>query len=357
MNGFVAPDLISDLELGTRVLTDYRAVILCSVAQVTPAQADQLAAFVNAGGTLMVWLGDKTSAENYNAVMLPRHLIPGPLTKEVIAPDGGAGFTFDFNPNGNLHPLLAAFAHQPDTGLDTATAYGYWQCDAPVDGRRVLNWKDSGTAAAIGGGSAKPDPAIIADDVGAGRVVFCSTAANEPWITFTRKPIYTELVNELLHGSVTAGDTWMNRHVGDRVDVPASVKLTVAPTLTDPAGAALPVEPTGATDGSAAYRSGPLLTPGLYHLMTGSGPPMPIAVTIPAAAADVRTVDNAALTTALGGAAVSFADDAPPAVGTTAGGGAATLDQGWNVMVIVLGLVGFEAFLAMRFGHYRKRAA
>ena len=346
-DGFVAPDVISDLELGGRVLADYRAVILCSVAQVTPGQADQLAAFVNAGGTLMVWVGDATSAENYNAVMLPRHLIPGTLTKRVEAPVDGNGFTFDFNPNGDLHPLLAAFARQDNTGLATATAYGYWQCDAPVDPHtRVLNWKNSGTPG-------KPDAAITAQPLGRGTVVFCSTAANYPWITFTRQPVYTELVNELLHGSITAGDAWMNLTVGDRLQVPASVKMAAAPALTDPAGVAVPVEPTAATDGSAPYRAGPLLVPGVYHLATGTGPPMPIAVTVPPESADVRTLDPAALTTALGGADVTFTDDAPPAVGVA--GAAATFDQGWNVMLLVLLLVCFEAFLAMRFGHYRKR--
>ena len=342
-DGFVTPDLISDLELGSRVLTDYRAVILCSVSQVTPAQADQLAAFVQAGGTLMVWLGDNVSDANYNAVMAPRHLIPGPLTKRVTAPETSAGFTFDFNPNGVLHPLLRAFEHQENTGLETATAFGYWQCDAPVDSAtRVLNWKDSGTPG-------KPDAAITSTPLGRGRVVFVSTAANYPWITFFRKPVYTELVNELLHGSVNAGDAWMNLTAGDRLLVPASVKLTTTPTLTDPAGVAVPLEPTGATDGSAAYRSPPVPAPGLYQLSTGTGP-TPIAVTVPPEAADVRTVDNAAVRTALGGADVTFADDAPPAAGAEASATAA-LDHGWTVMLLVLILVGFEAFLAMRFGH------
>ena len=352
-HGFVTPDLISDLELGTRVLSDYRAVILCSVAQVTVGQADQLAAFVNAGGTLMVWLGDNVSAENYNAVLLPRHLIPGALTKRVEAAPGGPGFTFDFNPNGVPHPLLHAFAHQEGTGLETATAFGYWQVDAPADpATRVLNWANTGAAAGAGG--PKPDAAITDQPrVGRGRVVVCTTAANEPWITFTRKPIYTELVNELLHGSVNAGDGWLNLTVGDRLEVPAGTKLTATPTLTDPANATLPLEPTGATDGTAAYRSPPLTAPGVYQLATGGGP-VPVAVNVPAEASDVRTVDNGSIRTALGGADVTFAGEDPPAADR--GSSATTaLDQGWNVMLIVLLLVGFEAFLAMRFGHHRKQ--
>ena len=53
------------------MLTDYRAVILTAVQQVTAAEADRLAAFVSGGGTLMVWLDEHVSRENYNAVLLP----------------------------------------------------------------------------------------------------------------------------------------------------------------------------------------------------------------------------------------------------------------------------------------------
>src|SRR5436309_13956972 len=43
---YIATELISDLELGNRVLGDYKAVVLCAVGQVAPTLADQLALFV-----------------------------------------------------------------------------------------------------------------------------------------------------------------------------------------------------------------------------------------------------------------------------------------------------------------------
>ena len=91
----------------------------------------------------------------------------------------------------------------------------------------------------------------------------------------------------------------------------------------------------------------------MYQLSTG-GATIPVAVTVPAEAADVRTVDESAVRAALGGAELTFSDDQPPAIGASAAGGAASLDQGWNVMVLVLILAAGEAFLAMRFGHHRR---
>jgi hypothetical protein len=348
-DGFAAPDLISDLELSGKVLSDYRAVILCGVAQVTPAEADQLQLFVKDGGTLMVFLGENISAENYNSVMLPRHLIPGPLTKRMIASQDKS-FYFDFNPNGVLHPLLKAFAHQENTGLENAQAFGYWQTDVPNDPQlRVLNWKPLDNAPVTSG--TKPDAAITEQIVGKGRVVFVSTSANEEWITFTRKPVYTELVNELLSGSVNVGDGWMNLQVGDRLHVPGTLKLTATPTLSDPKSTPIPLELTTAADGSATYLSPILTQPGVYSLATGAGS-VPVAVNLPPEEADVHTIDNTAIKSALGGIDLTLDGDQVPAENALA---SAASDWGWTVMLLVFCAVGLESFLAMHFGHFRKR--
>ncbi len=49
-DSYIAPEVISDLELGNRVLTDYRCVILTAVGQVPAPIADQLARVRQAGG-------------------------------------------------------------------------------------------------------------------------------------------------------------------------------------------------------------------------------------------------------------------------------------------------------------------
>jgi uncharacterized membrane protein YgcG len=373
-DGFAAADLISDLELGNHILTDYRAVILCGLSQFTPTEADQLHSFVAGGGTLLIFMGEDILPESYNAVLLPRHLIPGPLIKRVIAADGKS-FGFDFNPNGTLHPLLAAFAYQSDTGLETAQAFGYWQADVPNDPQmRVLNWRSdekpssagagssgagssgagsSGGASSGGassGGASSLDPAITEHSLGQGRVVFISTAANEPWITFTRKPIYTELINELLSGSITQSDAWMNLQVGDRLVIPSSCKLTISPTLTDPKSAAVPLETTRSPDGAMTYASPPLVLPGVYMLGTGVNQ-LPIAVNIPPQASDVHTIDGSAIKSALGGIDLSMNDDQlPPQTAESS----THADWGWAVLLLVLGLTGIEPFCAKKFGHRQR---
>jgi hypothetical protein len=64
-DSYVAPEVISDLEFGNKVLNDYRAVILSNVASLSPAQADAVAKFVEAGGTFMAFMGEQVNADQY----------------------------------------------------------------------------------------------------------------------------------------------------------------------------------------------------------------------------------------------------------------------------------------------------
>ena len=203
-DSYISPETISDLELGNRILSDYRAVILCGVGQIQPAIADQLQKFVQSGGTLMLCMGEPVASDNYNSVLLPRHLMPGPLTQRISASDQQS-FSLDFNPSGVLHPLLKVFARQEKTGLETAQVFTYWQADVPSDPRiRVLNFKSPNSVAA------KSDPAITVHTLGDGRVVFLATTANADWTTLPAKPAYVALMHELLAGSINSGDGWMN---------------------------------------------------------------------------------------------------------------------------------------------------
>ncbi|MEO6434879.1 MAG: BatA domain-containing protein [Tepidisphaeraceae bacterium] len=366
-DSYVAPELISDLELGNKVLGDYRAVILAGVGQVSAAQADQLALFVKNGGSLIVFMGEPVSAENYNQVLLPRGLMPGALTKRVGAA-GDAGFLFDFNPEGLLHPLLGLFARRPGTGLNTAQVYTYWQMDIKGESKaeRVLDYLSSGgvatsapTTAGVAAGAeatsaklqaAANDPAITLHSLGEGRVVVVTTTANAEWTSFPAKPSYVALVHELLAGSVSSADRWMNLSASQALLVPAGIKFTAAAKLLDPKQNEIVLQPLAARDGGS-YRSPPLLLPGVYHLSTGSAT-LPIVVNVASEESDVRTLEDAAIKKALGDPEISMESDTLPlaALADSKAGN----DFGWPLMLIGLTLVAAECFMAMRFGHYRR---
>lgn len=354
-NSAIAPELISDLELANKVLSDYRAVILANVAQIPPDQADQLQKFVQQGGALLLFMGEQVNADNYNKVLLPRHLMPGPLTKRMSVGADQKGFAFDFNPHSSLHPLLNIFRGEDKSGLDTAQIFTYWQVEPDGNGvERILDYLPAGASPSTSttAASRAADPAITAQSLGAGRVVFFSTTANADWTSFPAKPAYVTLMHELLMGSIDSGDGWMNLIAGRRLVLPRTLKLTAAPTLIDPARKPVALNPSTQSDGSVFYHSEPLKVPGVYHLSTGTHM-YPIAVNPPDDEADVRTLDDKAIQAALGGIDMDLQGDTlPPEPADPMHSN----DLSWPAMLLVGVLVAAESFMAMRFGHHRRSA-
>ncbi len=178
-----------------------------------------------------------------------------------------------------------------------------------------------------------------------------TTTANPDWTSFPAKPAYTALMHELLAGSVEIGDRWMNLEVGQPLIVPAAMRLAAAPVLTDDRKRQIPIEAV-TENGQTVYRSRPLDRPGLYQVNTGNQV-LPVAVNVPPDEADIRLLPADAVRKALGDIEIQIAGDALPGGAMASEDGT---DLGWTVMLAVLGLVAFECFIAMRFGHYRRSA-
>lgn len=350
-NSYVATELISDLELGNKVLGDYRAVILAGVGQIQPNVAQQLEHFVKQGGTLLLFMGEQVSGDNYNATLLPRGLLPGPMAKLInSAADAQQGYTFEFNPAGDVHPLLREFREQPQSGLDRAQVFTYWQIDLKPDANveRVLNYIAPPDAPAAD--KERSDPAITLHHLGDGQVVFFTTTANAEWTTLPGKLAYVPLMHEILAGSVNPAEGWLNRSVGESLQVPTWLRLAAAPTLLDPQKQDVVIDQSTSPGGMPIYKSQPLKKPGVYTLSTGTRT-MPVSVNAPSDEADIRTLDSAAIKKALGDIDVALESDQLPPEPTSAVAGN---DYGWSLMTIVLALVAVECFMAMRFGHYRR---
>lgn len=320
-------DTVGDLELGSRPLADYRVILLAGVTELGEAQADALRAFVESGGVLILFAGEGMSLPAYNRVLLPRGLLPGQLVRRVTAADGRA-FRFDFDPRGNVHPMLAVLRGEERSGLDAAEVFVYVQVASPPPGplgresaagdpsldadaslnapaaaattnvpppqvlpERVLGFRQTDRGADTPGMPAEPDPAITTHRLGGGRVVFIATSAGaDGWNTLPARPVYVTLVQELVGRSLRPRDAFLNRLVGERLrlvtgsPVPPGqppLRLSGPPTLTNPAGQVIPLElrpatqdppqPTTALEsasevGAAVWVSPPLTRPGVYRL-------------------------------------------------------------------------------------------
>ena len=352
-DSYVAPEQINESDFGTKNkrLVEYRALILSNVGAVmTDNQLDEIRSFVAGGGTLMLFMGEHDSRDFCNR-LYDRQLLPGKMLMVRAAPAGG-GFTLDFRPNSTtLHPLLGAFKNQEQTGLDKAQIEKYCQIelDPKLQPDTVLRYLDQEKET--------NDPAIVVHPLGSGRVVTVTTTATSDWNMLPMRPNYPALIHELLSGTIDVGDRWMNVTVGDCLQVPAAMELTAMPTLMDPNSKPIRMFGTQAPDGTTHYRSEPLKTPGVYRLQYQSkqGDDIrPIAVNVPADQADTTVLPAEAIKKGLGDVDVQLFGDAVPSGALSRDDRA---DLGWFVMLLVLVLVAAECFMAMHFGHYRRKVA
>jgi hypothetical protein len=349
---------ISDLELGNRALTEYSAVVLADVGQLTGPEADRLKQYVEQGGTLELFMGDGIDKDNYNSILLPRKLMPGPLVKTVTTGTDQKPYRFNFKPNAVQNDYLESFRGMDNSGLDLVAVRSYWQMELPQNSsvQPILKYVPSGIEPGKQDPDAPGDPAITVHNLGQGHVVWISTTANGEWTDFPAHAPYEPLMQELLAHSVKSGTYWMNLEVGQELVIPASVRMTAAPGLLDPDKKPVVLEgqsvnEPGSPESATVYRSSPLTLPGVYTLSLGNAT-YPIAVNIPKGEADIRTLNDPALRHNLGDIDMTLEGDQPPSEAQVAQAGR---DWGWHVMVIVFVLLGAEAFMAMRFGHWRAK--
>ena len=327
-------EVVGELDLVNRVLSNEQAVILAAVSRPTPQLARQLKVYVQGGGTLIIFMGEGVNVEAYNQSLLTEGLLPGKILSLATLSEGQEPFRFDFKPQGSLHGLLHVFKGEEKSGLGTTRIWTYArvQPDARLFPQRVLDL--------VGG-----DPAITLTQLGSGRIVFFATSADTRWTTLPAKPAFVALLNEILLGTVDPENAWMNLRAGARLDVPRRIAGTNTPRLSDPSGHGLSLEPADASRPASAYVSEPLHRPGLYRLQL-DGKTYPIAVRFPQEEADVTRVDAGAIRQALGDVPMEQGEDRLPA--------SVLVDRdkndfGWPLLVAVMILLASEAFLAMWF--------
>jgi aerotolerance regulator-like protein/VWA domain-containing protein len=190
--GFSITTALPD-ELGATPLAGYAAVFLANVAKPSEEAAQALTRYVEGGGGLFIAVGDRVDVDTWNQRM--KTLLPQPLGLKrtaAVAPGGAPeGETVDLRPAERLapldrrHPLLASFPAKGD-GLASARFFQFMLLDPVPDapGRAVVLRYENGA------------PALVASDVGRGRVLLLTTTVDREWTDLPIRPGFLPLVQE-----------------------------------------------------------------------------------------------------------------------------------------------------------------
>lgn len=281
--GPIHPTVIADGELATRDLARFDCVYLCDVALVGAGEAARLYEFVNAGGGLVITLGEQVRPASYHE-MLDRdgqQLLPARLLETVAAGDDEQGFRFD--PGSYDEPIVQAFAGNDDAGLLTTRIHTYYQVEPAAAARVLLRF-------------ANGDPAIVEQRVGAGRVLLVTTPLDDRWGNWALWPSFLPMMHEMTRFACTAdlddrrlkvGETIVYRYLPEQF----GRAVTLAAPGSDPVALRRP------DAAQHQFVSEPLLRSGPYELQIGVSDPVirNYAVNIDPLEGDLTALDEATI--------------------------------------------------------------
>ncbi len=373
--GLIQPAVAPESALSERKLADYDCVFLCDVARFTSGEARLLDTYLKHGGSLIFFLGDQVSAENYNRQLgggLGRTARPSPrgtstATKEIAtAPSSQRGTVsalpllparlgglvehapqtpFRLDPLDYRHPIVQAFRGRGESGLLTTPVFKHFK----------LEMADH-PAAKIVLGLAHGDPLIVEQPVHGGRVVLVATSADASWTALPLWPSFVPLVQEVLAWTIGVQSQPRNRLVGQPIETSLAAAAADTPlTLRLPDGRQHQVQlppssEMGILPGTETLQSG------IYTL--GLGPPpgrrQHFAVNVDTAESDLAAIDLETLRNEVWPGIpfvgqTSWQDAGKPkAVGRQPG----HIDLPAALLFAAFGLLLVETFLACRLGRY-----
>ena len=253
----VQPRIVPETSLLETDLNRFDCIFLCNVGQFTRREAKVLASYLQAGGGLVCFLGDRVQIDSYNLHLHgdggknPR-ILPARLV-ELVAENQYTLDPLDYN-----DPIVQAFRGQQRSGLLTTPVSRYIRLDVSDD-------PDATVALALAGG----DPFIVQARRFKGTSILVATSADVSWTAMPVWPSFVPLVQELLASAVRGQLNDRNTLTGSVIG--ASLRSTHpnrAVEIHTPDGSTATVRPRTSADASA-WSYSDTLTSGVYSVNQG----------------------------------------------------------------------------------------
>jgi len=294
------PRVVTEKELANVDLKPFDALF---VLNVTRPQASALAAFVDAGKPVFLFLGDHVVPEEYNS--LP--LFPWRLGEVRGEGAQGAGRPEKIAQIDKTHDALKPFYEEPNQrrgeGLKSATFYRYVKVDGA--GRSLLSLGNN-------------DPLLVESQMGRGKLYLFASSADLDWNDLALKAAYLPLIHGLLKESL-------------------GLSKDALPPPT-PFGAPFPEK------GLSKQVAGPSQGPGIYSFPTASGE-MRRAVNVPIEESDLKKMTEDDIKKKFGSMDVKTVEYREGGLG---GVRAAKMDLWPYVLLFLLVVLGIEMGIANR---------
>lgn len=171
-------------------LDNYDVIILADVPRLPKTTAKQMAAFVHAGGGLMVSLGQRAQASFYNSWQGSdgQALLPAGMADTLSIADEKT----PIHPSVSTlrHPALQKFAKQDQSDFSTTTFDSYWKLQIPDSQRDQIE-----VGARLNNGA----PYLVARRYGNGRVLQLASSLDNSTSNLPTRHSYLPFIHELVY--------------------------------------------------------------------------------------------------------------------------------------------------------------
>jgi hypothetical protein len=243
-------------------LTGVRVVILANVESLSSQAVEKLETFVDKGGSLLVFLGDKVNSSFYNQTLTGANrmhggLLPGRLTSVAGDPAAETG-AMRIGDTDDSHVVLAAFDDGTAGNLSSVTMKAVWELE-PGDSA-VLMRTNTGS------------PLLCERTFGEGHVMVFASTCDRDWTNFPVRPAFLPWVYRVvgyLSQEPMGRQNFYN--TGDSVPVPVSATEGMSQLLVKkPDGSIGNVGTTG--DSSAPFAFDDTRQAGVYSMYAPNTP-------------------------------------------------------------------------------------
>ncbi|MFI4859767.1 MAG: BatA domain-containing protein [Phycisphaerales bacterium JB063] len=194
----VRAEVIAPEALNAEALADMRVVVLANVTRLSDPQVLALRIFVQRGGALLVFPGDRTDTAWMNEKLAD--LMPATL-------DGLSGVGLDFEtPAGILdqrhdHPALALWNDPANGSLSDAEVRAWFALGPRVEGETIARLSTG-------------HPLLTERGVGEGAVLLCATSCDADWSNLPARAFYLPFMQRLITYAATRNNPPRNIEQG-----------------------------------------------------------------------------------------------------------------------------------------------
>jgi len=279
--------------LNANHLMQFEVVVLANCDELRASNITDLRKWVNEGGGLVVFPGDRTKASFYNAHLLgPKTGIFPATIGDLIKADPSTGGIVHPDAPPYAHPVLAYFNGLGGTGLETFGFSRYLRLEPsgdpadPASPRAILRFQDG-------------DPLFVEAQVGAGKILMAAVPADADWGSWPTQPAYLPFVQRLVAYMSQSASSSLEVELGESFHFPLpDAQNGDRVVLLDPTGhqATLKIEgPAMRTNTSPppVLHTPPCKVPGIYTVRPAAGgdPIVAFSCRIPAGEIGDRPLD------------------------------------------------------------------